>query len=387
MFSICSSVAALKLFDGVIFLVKILTQRADIRCKMTLVLTAICPGYVVQVADRLLTTVPQRDTFDQVANKTVVYRAMDGIVTIAYTGAAYIENVPTDEWIAGILWGQSAPRGPDGLSPTIVVGRRPVDYDVGLACIKLQEALQALSPNTLGPSPLKISVSGFMESNERGRPVWVEIIRPYNSTHVSLHHLYPRGIVPKERDFVISQLGAHLDRELIQRQFDEHNRVNGPCRDIDVEKILASLIREKAAVDQTVGSELMSVIIPAGGRDGVVCRFLDTQDHYSVSVTAGRPEMENVPIGYSPWLVGLGVLYPPSEQTYINIVNIGQCECTIIPRVGEKLNGPGVPGIMSPQKRRAVVRTIPPPADPGWQTLHFDTRTMRPNVQCEPEDE
>ncbi len=340
---------------------------------MTLVLTAVCPGFVVQVADRLLTTVPEGRPFDPVANKTVVYRAMDGIVTIAYTGTAYIGNIPTDEWIAGVLWGEAISRGPDGRSPAIAIGRRRVNYDVGLACIKLQEALSALQVKA-GVS-LTISVSGFMQTNERTRPILVEITRYASPADVSIRHLYPREVLPRGRDFIIGRVGVGLDPEQVHRKLAEHR---GPGTAIAVENILASVIREKAAVDQTVGSELMSVIIPSRGRDGVVCRFLDTRPHYSASVADGRAEMENVPIGFSPWLVGMNIVYPPSEQTYVNIVDMGQCDCAIIPRDGDKLNGPGVPGLMSPQQRPSVIRTISPPPDPGWQRLNFDTRNVGP---------
>lgn len=73
---------------------------------MTLVLTAATPAFVVQAADRLLTK--QFATIrphDQVANKTILYRATDAVAVLSYSGLAYRGAKPTDEWLAELLWG------------------------------------------------------------------------------------------------------------------------------------------------------------------------------------------------------------------------------------------------------------------------------------------
>lgn len=44
--------------------------------------------------------------FDPEANKTIVYVARDAIVSIGYTGRAYLEGRPTDQWIAEQLIGE-----------------------------------------------------------------------------------------------------------------------------------------------------------------------------------------------------------------------------------------------------------------------------------------
>jgi hypothetical protein len=74
---------------------------------VTQVLTWGCPNYFVQVSDRLVTGGSRSDPC---ANKTVVYRARDALVSIGYSGIAYVDQTPTDDWIVEHLWGNSLPR-------------------------------------------------------------------------------------------------------------------------------------------------------------------------------------------------------------------------------------------------------------------------------------
>jgi hypothetical protein len=73
---------------------------------MTLILTFASPFYVLQVSDRLVTVSGKE--FDAVANKNVIYLARDADATIGYTGRAFVDRVPTDQWIAEKLGGSRA---------------------------------------------------------------------------------------------------------------------------------------------------------------------------------------------------------------------------------------------------------------------------------------
>lgn len=71
---------------------------------MTLILSSIRRDSAVQVSDRLL-TYRGGTVFDPASNKTIVLRASDAIVTMSYTGVAYIGPEPTDSWLASTLAG------------------------------------------------------------------------------------------------------------------------------------------------------------------------------------------------------------------------------------------------------------------------------------------
>jgi hypothetical protein len=60
--------------------------------------------------DRLVSR--SRVAFDRAANKNLLYSAPDATVLLAYTGSAYIENLPTDEWIARSITGVQEPSPP-----------------------------------------------------------------------------------------------------------------------------------------------------------------------------------------------------------------------------------------------------------------------------------
>src|SRR6476469_5543563 len=74
---------------------------------MTLVLSYITRGYAFQVSDRLLTRRigTSQKQFDVLSNKNVVYLARDALVSLGYTGWAYLDGIPTDQWIAQKLAG------------------------------------------------------------------------------------------------------------------------------------------------------------------------------------------------------------------------------------------------------------------------------------------
>ena len=68
---------------------------------MTLIISQASEGFGLQVSDRLVNRggVP----IDQIANKSILYVARDGIVAFSYTGIAFIEQTLTDQWLAAKL--------------------------------------------------------------------------------------------------------------------------------------------------------------------------------------------------------------------------------------------------------------------------------------------
>jgi hypothetical protein len=79
---------------------------------VTLILSQLSHRFVIQVSDRLVSqpvrgSAPRR--FDSKANKTIVYIAPDAAVSMSYAGLAYIDGIPTDQWIANVLRGEEYP--------------------------------------------------------------------------------------------------------------------------------------------------------------------------------------------------------------------------------------------------------------------------------------
>lgn len=78
------------------------------------------PAYVLQVSDRRITRL-DTGKIHPLANKNVVFVPTDGIVTIGYTGLAYLEGVPTDTWIACKLASKDHRPFRDGKGPGMAV--------------------------------------------------------------------------------------------------------------------------------------------------------------------------------------------------------------------------------------------------------------------------
>ena len=70
---------------------------------MTLVISVATPGYGLHVSDRLVSRAGA--PYDALSNKTVVFRATDGLIVLGYTGAAFLDKIPTDTWIADVVSG------------------------------------------------------------------------------------------------------------------------------------------------------------------------------------------------------------------------------------------------------------------------------------------
>jgi hypothetical protein len=77
---------------------------------MTQIVSLLTYPYVCQVSDLLVSTRASSGSLsphDPKFSKTVLYVAKDGIVAIGFTGLAYLDGDPTDQWIASVLAGES----------------------------------------------------------------------------------------------------------------------------------------------------------------------------------------------------------------------------------------------------------------------------------------
>src|SRR5689334_10815609 len=112
---------------------------------MTLILTRASKDFVLQVTDRLVTQ--GMSEFDSLANKNIVYCARNAIVAIAYTGFAFLGDIPTDQWVVEQLIGQPFDR--DRKPPAVVMGLRPQSLDLGRSLTLLKEKLDAAAATSV----------------------------------------------------------------------------------------------------------------------------------------------------------------------------------------------------------------------------------------------
>jgi hypothetical protein len=115
---------------------------------MTQILSLAARGYVLQASDRLVSKRRSGHTLkphDPMFNKHILYVAKDAIVSIGFTGLAYISGVPTDQWLASVLTGEApqAPQGGEGVGARLSWVSRPYPSgwpDIGQAINRLNDA-------------------------------------------------------------------------------------------------------------------------------------------------------------------------------------------------------------------------------------------------------
>lgn len=120
---------------------------------MTLVVADAGTWYGLMASDRLV-TLSRGGVFagqhDTATNKTVVFLTYDALVVFGYTGSAYLEGLPTDQWLAQILWGE--PIRPDprsGELPFMRRGRRPGPDGFNANLVQIRRGLAAV-PGEIG---------------------------------------------------------------------------------------------------------------------------------------------------------------------------------------------------------------------------------------------
>jgi hypothetical protein len=75
---------------------------------VTLILSLVTAHYALQASDRLLTIGAgnRYQPWDRVSNKSVVVLTRDGLISMGYTGPAFVGRATMDGWIAQVLTGQ-----------------------------------------------------------------------------------------------------------------------------------------------------------------------------------------------------------------------------------------------------------------------------------------
>ncbi|WP_291832694.1 hypothetical protein [Brevundimonas sp.] len=290
---------------------------------MTLVLTAMCPIYVVQVSDRLVTVGPA--PHDVMSNKTIVYRARDALVSIGYSGVAYVGDVPMDDWIAGTLWGGPIPRGPDGKRPAKSFGPAPVLRDIGQAAAHLEHAIKGLASAAVDKHGLYLTLAGWQGQRHGARPIVMEIERREGVTTVRRSPRRPA----KGQEFRLHSIGARLSTEAFRARFASLRGEGGlNCTIEEVETRFAETIRETAMCVPSVGENLLSVVLPRPDLGPATCRFLPARPHAVRIRTATRDMVMDV--AHSPWIVGPSVLYPPSAEIGETVMDLGGVPLVIV---------------------------------------------------------
>jgi hypothetical protein len=260
---------------------------------MTLILTDLHQRFALQVSDRLTSTAPGVG-WDRTANKAVVFRGRDGVISVAYSGSAYINGFPTDHWIAEQLVGeQIRVRG-------FVPGPRELS-DIGLAMRRLAEAANDVRRWAVTTDFVAGGFQWPVGAPHQARPVLWGVSKkndPGGGKYV------PGEAMSRWRGgyFAAAPRGALLDLDGLRPDLsaaaarDDHETIEF--------KLVAAVKRAAALPEAVVGGDCISVLLippdPARTRDWPIARIR----YYA--------ESEH-PATFAPWIIIPGRIFPPVE--------------------------------------------------------------------------
>jgi hypothetical protein len=259
---------------------------------MTLILGAIRRDGSVQVTDRLLTIGDAE--FDLRANKNVVYVTPDARLAIAYTGLAYLDNTPTDEWIARQLWGRDffrelAPGFPDleYRGPPVAIFRSRELAD------KLAAEITRAYGRLTQPRDIALPLTVVITGCER---------QQYGAVYAVIHK--PAGVETAAVDWELLQrasLYALPESNFPERMVDDLDRtLEGVANIDDTERVLVNFVQMVAQTNKRVGPNCVAIHIARPETPLVRVRYYGHRG-------AMRSRMKGAPrfvsAWYGPWVV------------------------------------------------------------------------------------
>lgn len=280
---------------------------------MTQILGVVTRGRAFHVSDRLVTrkTGYEFEEYDVLSNKTVVFGASNAIVTIGYSGQAFIEGLPTDSWIAKSLI--DLPEVPESLMwrPS-----RELKWpSIGEALERLRHKAESeLSRSTIDQSIApKFSVVGwswktFANNRTLGYPLLCEIEIESSSTYSikysAKHWAWDRRFTLQTNPDLAKGELDHLMSEI---------KGKGGNSPMALQDALVQSIRRISTSRADVGRDVMCVLLTP--RSSPVVRVTyspeDPQRYYAHKTPKGQTLLGD----YAPWIMISTCVWPPSATS------------------------------------------------------------------------
>lgn len=318
---------------------------------MTLALSMITTRFVMQVTDRLVTVDGQ--PYDQESNKNIIYVAKNAVVTIGYSGLAYLGSITTDEWIVRTLLGEDpACQNEETRRALRLRGNGRKTIDIGCAIYRvLKKSQEALEKETVPEKSksLQIIFAGWQGRRRGGRivcrPITYVVCIEQNkgrikSSTTTLERYWHYNDVVKSKQgiqnpFHVFQVPFATTKNLIQKLAPAAHNPNKS------RQILIDEIQSRAANEPTIGKDCMCIYIPIASQQIVEATYIAKDIKPEIT---SMDEMYSV--AFSPWIIGPQILSPPmiimGPMTQIIESNIGKFEvCVQAPTQQPKPIGSG----------------------------------------------
>lgn len=262
---------------------------------MTLVLSVATPAYSLHVSDRLVSK--SGAPYDALANKTVVLRAIDGLLVLGYTGPAYMDGKPTDSWIASVVSRGSAVSDLGAIS----YGEFAVS-DVGSTLRTLSERLCADRYFLrLGG---QLSAVGWQWSAKRERALVRNVL--WRFSYGRWEQLVPRHLPERKKVFRMIATGNWaLSAQAWKHLLDEVGAAGGDWELVE-DRLVKAIRQASTLTPGTIGPHCMSVLVTPWQFPNALIRFMPDSAH------TGSAFGQRVELAYSPWMVAPDAVLAPS---------------------------------------------------------------------------
>ncbi|MCK4782325.1 MAG: hypothetical protein KAV87_01140 [Desulfobacteraceae bacterium] len=269
---------------------------------MTLILTRASRYYILQVADRLVSTLSKEH--DRFANKTVLYSGTNGLVAIGYTGLAYVGGKPTDHWIVEQLTGVAYSR-------QMAMRSGPFDHvDIGRALNRIRDAFDyvpAQIPRALRKywDETTVFIAGWQWNSQwHYRPILASVAKERADSGFDLEYAERHWYVGTREQ--VRLWGGPVANVSDQHRVRLRQRMAQVRSRDEAERVLVELIRDIAKKNKSVGQDCMSLLLSPPPLGIVRVRY----------IPSSRPKAANLKhetsIAFTPWIIGKNLIIAPS---------------------------------------------------------------------------
>ncbi|WP_050470483.1 hypothetical protein [Herbaspirillum chlorophenolicum] len=277
---------------------------------MTLIFTKTFANVALQTSDRLVTWKTKEKNiipFDRRANKTIIFKAADGIAVIGFAGAAFINNVPTDEWLAEVLYGRRLPRDEDGrIAPFRSDDGVRLHHLKALELIRfIRNAVANIHLANFQGYGLEISIAGVYERKKKLLNFQAHLNRTVRGRKVSVEKA-----VELKSETLCYSIGSTLGIDLLER--------GGPPSLGMCWTDMIQATKKTARKESTVGADVLGVILWAS-KENQAFKFHAEAEFFSENQNK-IPLPSYVPTGsyptsITPWFVSPHNAIPPQHLT------------------------------------------------------------------------
>ena len=279
---------------------------------MTLILAATVGHHVFHASDRLI-TVPGRvknrsQAWDIASNKTVIVVASDCWLVIGYTGLAYLDGIPTDQFIAQAISGQKNLAG-SGISawglPADRMHYRAITSRLSAA---IENAYTRL-PSHVRRYPTTVLGAGLQQAAPRLRQIMFETVHSESGT---THTELAKRHVPNQT-FHVNAVGSY--NPLVHGMLRQALKKHGFTSAHKFQSLMTDAVRTTGQMSDLVGEDVLAVTLqPTERRIEVTFNQADTSTQIPMPAGAGGDpdQWADHPRVYTPFALLPGMIFHPA---------------------------------------------------------------------------